>query len=67
MAKRVEVRLGAGPIPFLDIRSTLTANTNLDERPQLLNHLIQRMLDSFAEKSEQLKKAKPIPVAVTPG
>jgi hypothetical protein len=53
--------------PFHGIRSTLTANVNLDERPQRSNQLIQRMLDSFAERSDQLKKAKPTPTAVTPG
>jgi hypothetical protein len=53
--------------PFYGIRATLAANTNLDERPQLSNQLMQRMLDSFAERSDQLKKAKPTPSSVTPG
>ncbi len=53
--------------PFYGIRATLTRNTNWDEQPQLSNQLIQKMLDSFAEKSDVLKKAKPTPTTVTPG
>jgi len=53
--------------PFYGIRATLKANTNLDEQPQLSNQLMQKMLDSFTEKSDQLKKAKPTPSTVTPG
>jgi hypothetical protein len=53
--------------PFYGIRTTLTANANLDEQPQRSNQLMQRMLDSFAQKSDQLKKAKPTSSTVTPG
>jgi hypothetical protein len=53
--------------PFYGLRATLTANEDLDEQPQLSNQLIQKMLDSFAKKSDQLKKAKPTPSTVTPG
>lgn len=51
---------------FYGIRATLTANENLDEQPQLSNELMQKLLDSFAEKSDKLKKAKPTPGTVTP-
>ena len=43
------------------IRATLTANPNFDEHPEELNGLMQKMLDTFAEKSDQLRKAKPTP------
>jgi hypothetical protein len=53
--------------PFHRIRDTLTANDNLDEQSERMNRLMQKMLDSFAEKSDQLKKAKPTPGNVAPG
>jgi|HubBroStandDraft_5_1064220.scaffolds.fasta_scaffold51901_2 hypothetical protein len=56
-----------GSIPFYGIRANLTANKNFDDQPQLSHQLVQMMLDSFVEKSSQLKKAKPTPNTVTPG
>jgi hypothetical protein len=53
--------------PFHRIRTTLTANENWNEQPELMNPLMQKMMDSFAQKSDQLKKAKPTPSIVAPG
>jgi len=53
--------------PFRRIRDTLTANENLNKQPERMNPLMQKMLDFFVEKSEQLKKAKPTPSIVAPG
>jgi hypothetical protein len=53
--------------PFYGMRRTLEANKNLNDQPKMLNLLIQTMLDSFVEKSNQLKKAKPTASAATPG
>ena len=52
--------------PFYEIRATLAANKKLDEQPRMLNQLMQKMLDSFVEKTNQLGKAKPAPSNITP-
>jgi phage tail protein X len=41
------------------IRRTLDANSGIADKPQLLRHVIQKALQSLAEKSDQLRKAKP--------
>ncbi len=40
------------------VRATLTANPQMDQHPELMNRIVQKMLDSLTEKSEKLKKAK---------
>lgn len=45
--------------PIHAIRTTLVANQQFAEKPQLLRHAMQMLLDSFAHKSEQLREAKP--------
>jgi len=53
--------------PIYAVRSTLVANQRFTERPQLLRHSVQKMLESFAQKSNLIRKAKPTASAVTPG
>ncbi len=53
--------------PFYAIRSTVTANRNFDMQPRLSHRVMQLMLDSFLQKSDQLGRTKPIASAVTPG
>jgi hypothetical protein len=50
---------------FDSVRMTLTANPKLDEHPEWMNRIVQKMLDGLIEKSEQLKKAKAAPVAAS--
>jgi hypothetical protein len=50
--------------PIYAIRSTLGTNQYLNQKPQLLQHAVQTLLKSFAQKSELLRQAKP-PVFVT--
>jgi hypothetical protein len=45
--------------PLYGIQSTLFANQQFAEKPQLLRHAMQMMLESFRQKHEQLRKAKP--------
>lgn len=40
-------------------RSTLSANQQNAEKPKLLRHVIQMMLESFVPKSNQIRMAKP--------
>jgi hypothetical protein len=51
-------RPNSGPVQA--IRSTLAANQQNAEKPQLLRHVIQMMLESFVQKSNQLRMTKPI-------
>jgi hypothetical protein len=45
--------------PIYAIRSTLVANQQFAEKPKLLRHAMQMMLESFTQKYEQIRKAKP--------
>jgi hypothetical protein len=54
-------------IPIRVVRSTLVANEQFTEKPQLLRHIMQMMLESFVQKSLQIRKAKPTVSATTPG
>jgi hypothetical protein len=45
--------------PIHAIRSTLVANQQFAEKPKLLRHAMQMMLESFTQKYEQIRKAKP--------
>ena len=45
--------------PFYAIRSTLQANKNLDQKPQLVQRVVQTLLESFSQKREVLRRAKP--------
>jgi hypothetical protein len=47
----------SGPIQI--IRSTLIANERSEETPEFLRRLVQKMRDSFVQKSNQIRKAKP--------
>jgi hypothetical protein len=53
----------SGPIHI--IRSTLTANERSEETPEFLRRLVQTMRDSFVQKSNQIRKAKPASGAVS--
>jgi hypothetical protein len=53
--------------PIIAIRSTLQANQQFAEEPQLLRGAIQVLLESFRQKSAQIRKAKPNTSAATPG
>jgi hypothetical protein len=53
--------------PIIAIRSTLQANQQFAEKPQLLRGAIQVLLESFRQKSAQIRKAKPTTSAATPG
>ncbi|MGC2417468.1 MAG: hypothetical protein WA434_06965 [Candidatus Acidiferrales bacterium] len=50
-------RQNSGPIQI--IRSTLIANGRSEETPESLRRLVQTMRDSFLQKSNQIRKAKP--------
>jgi hypothetical protein len=54
--------LGGKPdsVAIYSIRSTLKANPAFDKNPERANHTLQRMLDSFTQKSSELKAARPI-------
>jgi hypothetical protein len=52
-------------VPIHAIRSTLVANQQFAEKPQLLRHAMQIMLESFKQKHEQLRNAKPPATAAT--
>jgi hypothetical protein len=54
-------------IPIHAVRSTLVANEQFTEKPQLLRHIMQMMLESFVQKSNQIRKAKPTVSAATHG
>jgi hypothetical protein len=54
-------------IPIRAVRSTLVANEQFTEKPQLLRHKMQMMLESFVQKSNQIRKTKPTVSATTPG
>jgi hypothetical protein len=45
-------------LPTHEIRSNLMANSRNAEKPQQLRRVVQLMLDSFMQKSDQLRKAK---------
>jgi hypothetical protein len=45
--------------PFYAIRSTLQANKNLDQKPQLAQRVVQTLLESLSQKREVLRQAKP--------
>jgi hypothetical protein len=45
--------------PFYAIRSTLRANKNLDQKPQLVQRVVQTLLESLSQKREVLRQAKP--------
>jgi hypothetical protein len=45
--------------PIYAIRSTLVANQQFAEKPQLLRHAMQMILESFKQKLDQLRQAKP--------
>jgi hypothetical protein len=47
----------SGPIQI--IRSTLIANERSEETPEFLRRLVQTIRDSFVQKSNQIRKAKP--------
>lgn len=55
--------LGGKPdsLPTHVIRSTLSGNPKLFEKPENLRREVQMMLDSFTQKLETLRKAKPAP------
>jgi len=53
--------------PIIAIRSTLQANQQFAEKPQRLRGTIQVLLESFRQKSAQIRKAKPTTSAATPG
>jgi hypothetical protein len=61
--------LGKKPnsLPIYAVRSTLVANQQFTEKPQLLRHTMQMMLESFVQKSDQIRKTKPTASAATPG
>jgi hypothetical protein len=44
-------------LPTHEIRSTLMANSRTSEKPEQLRSVVQIMLESFAQKSDQLRKA----------
>jgi hypothetical protein len=46
-------------LPTHEIRSTLMANSRISEKPEQLRNVVQTMLESFTQKSDQLRKAKP--------
>ena len=45
-------------LPTHEIRSSLMANSRNSEKPQQLRKVVQLMLESFTQKSDQLRKAK---------
>jgi hypothetical protein len=45
--------------PFYAIRSTLQGNKNVDQKPQLVQRVLQTLLESFTQKRELLRQAKP--------
>jgi hypothetical protein len=45
--------------PIYAIRSTLVANQQFAEKPKLLRHAMQMMLESFTQKYEKIRKVKP--------
>jgi hypothetical protein len=52
--------------PIYGIRSTLLANRQSGEKPQLLRSAMQRLLESFTQKAEEIRKAKPTPLSSSP-
>lgn len=45
--------------PLYGLRSTLMANRQFAEKPQLLRTAMQRMLESLTQKAEEIRKARP--------
>jgi hypothetical protein len=52
--------------PIHAVRSTLTSNQQFTEKPRLLLHAMQKMLESFVQKSDQIRMAKPA-ISANPG
>jgi hypothetical protein len=53
--------------PIHAVRSTLAANQQFAEKPRLLRHAIQMMLESLVQKSDRIRKAKPTASSASPG
>jgi len=47
-------------LPTHEIRSNLMANSRSSEKPRQLRDVAQIMLESFTQKCDQLRKAKPV-------
>jgi hypothetical protein len=56
--------LGAGM--FFTVRTALAVNQQNAQNPQSLNRIMRILSESFGQKSEQLRKAKPSSSAATP-
>jgi hypothetical protein len=45
--------------PFISIRSALAANQRNGERPKILRNMMQRLLDTFVQRANRIRLAKP--------
>jgi hypothetical protein len=45
--------------PFISIRSALAANQRNGEKPKILRNMMQRLLDTFVQRANRIRLAKP--------